>query len=165
MNDALTYHVRWAEMDPNGHMRHSAYADFATDQRVAYLRAHGFDLQKFGELRLGPVTFREETKFLKEVHVGEAIRVDGRLLSLRMTAAAGPCCTPFIKPTVGSRPPLPWRGAGLIWTNASCAYPRPSWPLSCAQWWAAGKQPASKRPGCCLNYRGEMLLADACRRT
>ncbi len=82
MNDALTYHVRWAEMDPNGHMRHSAYADFATDQRVAYLRAHGFDLQKFGELRLGPVTFREETKFLKEVHVGEAIQVDGRLLSL-----------------------------------------------------------------------------------
>jgi len=82
MNDALTYHVRWAEMDPNGHMRHSAYADFATDQRVAYLRAHGFDLQKFGELRLGPVTFREETKFLKEVHAGEAIQVDGRLLSL-----------------------------------------------------------------------------------
>ncbi len=69
-------------MDPNGHMRHSAYADFATDQRVTFLREHGFDLQKFSELRLGPVTFREETKFLKEMHVGEAIRVDGRLLSL-----------------------------------------------------------------------------------
>ncbi|AMR25473.1 hypothetical protein A0257_22540 (plasmid) [Hymenobacter psoromatis] len=81
MDDSTTYQVRWAEMDPNGHMRHSAYADFATDQRVAFLRTHGFDLQKFSELRLGPVTFREETNFLKEVHVGEAIRVDGRLVS------------------------------------------------------------------------------------
>jgi acyl-CoA thioester hydrolase len=82
MDSSLTYHVRWAEMDPNGHMRHSAYADFAADQRVAFLGQKGFDLRKFAELRLGPILFREETKFLKEVHLGEAIRVDGRVASL-----------------------------------------------------------------------------------
>lgn len=82
MDYSLTYHVRWAEMDPNGHMRHSAYADFAADQRVAFLARHGFDLSKFAELRLGPILFREETKFIKEIRLGETIRVDAALTSL-----------------------------------------------------------------------------------
>ena len=79
---SLTYHVRWAEMDPNGHMRHSAYPDFAADQRVALLAQMGYSLAKFAELRMGPILFREETRFLKEVHLGETLRVDGRLASL-----------------------------------------------------------------------------------
>ena len=73
------YTVRWAELDPNGHMRHSAYADFAADQRVHWLASLGFDTKKFAELRLGPILFREETKYLKELRGGEAIRVEGRL--------------------------------------------------------------------------------------
>jgi len=79
MTHSQTYTVRWAELDPNGHMRHSAYADFAADQRVHWLASHGFDLRKFAELRIGPILFREETKYLKELHGGEAIRVEGRV--------------------------------------------------------------------------------------
>lgn len=82
IDNAITYHVRWAEMDPNGHMRHSAYADFAADQRITLLARFGYDLKKFGELRLGPILFREETKFLKEVSAGDEIRVDGHFTSL-----------------------------------------------------------------------------------
>jgi len=81
MPHSQTYTVRWAELDPNGHMRHSAYADFAADQRVHWLASHGFDLRKFAELRIGPILFREETKYLKELHAGEAIRVEGHLTS------------------------------------------------------------------------------------
>ncbi|MFD1874063.1 acyl-CoA thioesterase [Hymenobacter bucti] len=81
MPHSQTYTVRWAELDPNGHMRHSAYADFAADQRVHWLASHGFDLRKFGELRIGPILFREETKYLKEIHAGEEIRVEGRVAS------------------------------------------------------------------------------------
>jgi acyl-CoA thioester hydrolase len=79
MPHSQTYTVRWAELDPNGHMRHSAYADFAADQRVHWLASHGYDLGKFAELRMGPILFREETKYLKEIHAGEEIRVEGRL--------------------------------------------------------------------------------------
>jgi acyl-CoA thioester hydrolase len=79
MPHSQNYTVRWAELDPNGHMRHSAYADFAADQRVHWLASLGFDVKKFGELRLGPILFREETKYLKEIHGGEAIRVEGRV--------------------------------------------------------------------------------------
>lgn len=77
MNHSQTYTVRWAELDPNGHMRHSAYADFAADQRVRWLANLGYTVQKFAELRVGPILFREETKFLKELHGGESIRVEG----------------------------------------------------------------------------------------
>ncbi|WP_310391707.1 thioesterase family protein [Hymenobacter sp.] len=78
----VTYRTRWADMDPNGHMRHSAYADYAADQRVALLASWGYGVARFAQLRLGPILFREETKFLKEVSIGEEIRVDGRLASV-----------------------------------------------------------------------------------
>jgi acyl-CoA thioester hydrolase len=79
MPHSQEYTVRWAELDPNGHMRHSAYADFAADQRVHWLASAGFDVRKFAELRLGPILFREETKYLKELHGGEKIKVEGRV--------------------------------------------------------------------------------------
>lgn len=69
-------------MDPNGHMRHSAYADYAADQRVVLLARWGYGVARFAQLRLGPILFREETRFLKEVSIGEEIRVDGRLASV-----------------------------------------------------------------------------------
>ena len=79
MPHSQTYTVRWAELDPNGHMRHSAYADFAADQRVHWLASLGFDVRRFAELRIGPILFREETKYLKELSGGEQIKVEGRL--------------------------------------------------------------------------------------
>ena len=82
MTNAITYRTRWADMDPNGHMRHSAYADYAADQRVVLLAHWGYDIKEFARLRLGPILFREETVFMKEVHIGEEIRVDSRLRSV-----------------------------------------------------------------------------------
>ena len=82
MTDAITYRTRWADMDPNGHMRHSAYADYAADQRVAVLARAGYDVARFAALRLGPILFREETRFLKEVSIGEEIRVNGHLAAV-----------------------------------------------------------------------------------
>ena len=82
MTNPTTYRTRWADMDPNGHMRHSAYADYAADQRIVMLAKWGYDVARFAQLRLGPILFREETKFFKEVSIGEEIRVDGLLAAL-----------------------------------------------------------------------------------
>ncbi|MBD2768021.1 thioesterase family protein [Hymenobacter sp. BT664] len=83
MSNSLVYRTRWADMDPNGHMRHSAYADYAADQRIVLLTQWGYDAARLAKLRLGPILFREETKFIKEVHIGEEIRVDTQLVSVR----------------------------------------------------------------------------------
>jgi acyl-CoA thioester hydrolase len=82
MEYAKTYTVRWADMDPNGHMRHSAYTDYAAQLRIEYLAEHGFTLRRFAELAIGPILFREDTRFLKEVGISEAIKVTAEGLGL-----------------------------------------------------------------------------------
>lgn len=71
----ITFSVRWADLDPNGHMRHTAYMDCAAQARVGLLHDAGFTLERFQTLHIGPVLFREETDYLHEVRAHERIRV------------------------------------------------------------------------------------------
>ncbi|GAA3944469.1 thioesterase family protein [Hymenobacter algoricola] len=82
MDYAKIYTVRWADMDPNAHMRHSAYTDYAAQVRLEYLAEHGFTMRRFAELAMGPILFREDTRFLKEVGISEAIRVTAEAVGL-----------------------------------------------------------------------------------
>ena len=77
-----TFRTIWANFDPNGHMRHTAYNDYAAEVRVMFLQENGFDLNYLQEIKLGPILFREETKFLKEIKMGTNITVDLELLAL-----------------------------------------------------------------------------------
>ncbi len=71
-----TFEVRWADLDANRHLRHTAYNDYATHVRFAYLTAQGFDERAFRERDLGPVIFREDTRFHREVLGGDSITID-----------------------------------------------------------------------------------------
>jgi len=78
---ALSFDVRWADCDPNRHLRHSAYADYCTHVRFAYIEAQGFALPRFEEERFGPVIFREETQYLREIKLGERVKFDFEVLA------------------------------------------------------------------------------------
>lgn len=78
-----TYQVRWADLDPNQHLRHSAYNDIAAHMRIMLLEAAGVTMDKMRDAQLGPVLFREETVFRREVGAGETISVDSKLLRAR----------------------------------------------------------------------------------
>ena len=67
--------VMWAQIDGNMHMRHSAYADFATHARMFELAKLGITTDDFQLHKLGPILFREETIYLREVKVGDTITV------------------------------------------------------------------------------------------
>jgi acyl-CoA thioester hydrolase len=69
------YTVRWADLDPNGQLRHSAYADYGTAVRMHFLADHGFPARRFLELGFGPVLFSETNQYFKEVLIGETITV------------------------------------------------------------------------------------------
>ena len=73
---ARTYTVRWADCDANGHMRNTAYSEYATETRVAFLADQGFGFERFRELAFGPVILREEIDYLREVHLGDRIEID-----------------------------------------------------------------------------------------
>ncbi|MDE2196252.1 MAG: thioesterase family protein [Gammaproteobacteria bacterium] len=71
----IAFTVRWADLDPNGHMRHTAYMDYAAQARLACLADLGFTLQRFHTLQLGPILFREDSRYLHEVRANERITV------------------------------------------------------------------------------------------
>lgn len=70
-------------MDPNRHMRHSVYNDYAAQTRVGLFEEYGMSMDKIAGMGLGPILFREETKFLREILLSEIITVTCALLSMR----------------------------------------------------------------------------------
>lgn len=77
-----TFDVRWADLDANRHLRNTAYSDYATHLRFSYLASHGYDQARFGALAIGPVVFREETRFHKEVLASDRITVGMEVLEM-----------------------------------------------------------------------------------
>ncbi|NQV78480.1 MAG: thioesterase family protein [Lutibacter sp.] len=75
MNFEITFHTKWSDFDPNRHMRHTAYNDYAAEVRVRFFQEHGLTIKEFEKLNIGPILFKEETTFLKEIHIGENITV------------------------------------------------------------------------------------------
>jgi acyl-CoA thioester hydrolase len=77
-----TYQVRWADLDPNRHMRHSAFNDYATQVRTRFFYENGIDTEFFTKNQCGVVLFREETLYFKEVAQNEEITIDMKLAAL-----------------------------------------------------------------------------------
>lgn len=71
--------LRWADLDPNGHVRHSVYYDWGAMTRVAFLDRQGVGLHWMATHQIGPVLFREEAKFLREIRHGDELVMDLRL--------------------------------------------------------------------------------------
>lgn len=67
--------VIWAQIDANRHLRHSAYADLCAQARSNMLQALGIPLDKIAEVGIGPVLFREELVYLKEITLNETVEV------------------------------------------------------------------------------------------
>ena len=78
----VTFKTKWADFDANRHMRHTAYNDYAAEVRVRYFKEQGMPIEDFAKENLGPILFKEETNFYKEIHLGEDITVNLTLKAL-----------------------------------------------------------------------------------
>ena len=74
--------IRWADLDANIHMRHSAYNDYAAQTRLLFMTENGFGMDWFRKNNVFPVLFREETIFHKEIHGNETISIDAILVKM-----------------------------------------------------------------------------------
>ncbi len=70
------FRVRWPDVDFNQHMRNAAYLGCAEDLRMRYLDAGGWSMERFTELRLGPVVLEDRLVYRKELRLLEPFRVD-----------------------------------------------------------------------------------------
>ena len=69
------FHVRWGDLDFNGHMTNTAYLDTAADVRLMYFDSRGFSLREFERLRIGPVIQQEELQYFRELRMLQKITV------------------------------------------------------------------------------------------
>ena len=82
MSFSVKFPTRWSDFDANVHMRHTAYNDYAAELRLRFFKAHNITMQDFAKEKIGPILFEENTKFLKEVHLGEDITVNLKVIGL-----------------------------------------------------------------------------------
>jgi len=67
--------VRWSDLDPNFHLRHSVYYDWGALSRIEFLYAHGLTAEVMNQLHFGPILFREECVFKKEIRLGDKVTI------------------------------------------------------------------------------------------
>ena len=75
--------LRWSDLDPNFHLRHSSYYDLAAQERVDILDQYGITLQLMKEEHIGPVLFKEECEFKREIHLNSKIHIVTKLLRMK----------------------------------------------------------------------------------
>jgi acyl-CoA thioester hydrolase len=75
--------VRWSDLDPNFHLRHSVYYDWGALCRIAFLDQAGLTWKRMQELQVGPIIFREECIFRREIHLGDPVSINLKLVKAK----------------------------------------------------------------------------------
>lgn len=79
-NFSLPIQVRWSDIDQNRHLRHSAYYDYGATVRISCFTEQGLTTMKLEELGIGPILFREEAIFKREIKFEDKVLVDLQVL-------------------------------------------------------------------------------------
>src|SRR5512146_1848805 len=72
----LAFTVRWSDLDANRHLKNTAFVEYAVDTRFQMLESRGYPQARFEEQRFGPVLFREEIRYRREVVAGQTVTVN-----------------------------------------------------------------------------------------
>ena len=72
--------IRWSDLDPNFHLRHSVYYDWAALCRIEFLYKFGLTAEVMMKQQFGPILFREECIFRKEIKLGDKVTINLVLL-------------------------------------------------------------------------------------
>lgn len=80
---SMALQIRWSDLDPNFHLRHSVYYDWGALCRVSFLNMHGLTAGVMSRIQVGPILFREECVFRKEVRSGDLVTIDLNLVKAK----------------------------------------------------------------------------------
>ena len=79
----LPVQIRWSDLDANAHLRHSVYYDWGAYVRIQFLKEQGLSTNKMQELQIGPVIFKEECVFRREILQEDAVTINLELTRAR----------------------------------------------------------------------------------
>lgn len=80
-------HLRWADMDPNFHLRHDVYYAIGAQVRIEALASVGITNMRMQEGNIGPIIFREECIFKREIRLGQKLVIDVKVSKARADAS------------------------------------------------------------------------------
>ena len=78
---------RWSDLDPNFHIRHSAYYDFGAQHRIEILEGLGLTMKVLQAQNFGPILFREECVFKKEINLSDSIMMHTKISKMKPDAS------------------------------------------------------------------------------
>ena len=76
------FEIRWSDLDANRHMANSAYINFMSHTRMAYLGQLGFNQVSMAIHNIGPVVFYEHVYYFKEAFPGRPVKVSLELMGM-----------------------------------------------------------------------------------
>jgi acyl-CoA thioester hydrolase len=90
-------HIRWADLDPNYHVKHSAFYDLAAQFRTEVLQSQGMSIDFFQKSKMNPVLLREEGIFKREIRYGQQIFLKFELKGLSKDFSKYSIMTTFLR--------------------------------------------------------------------
>ena len=75
--------LRWSDLDPNFHLRHSIYYDWGAFCRIEFLKEFDLSPGLMQQLHFGPILFREECVFKREIRDSDNITINLKLLKAK----------------------------------------------------------------------------------
>ncbi|GLB48007.1 acyl-CoA thioesterase [Neptunitalea lumnitzerae] len=69
------FEIRWSDTDANRHLANSAYINFMSHTRMAFLMENGFTQKELAKHNIGPVVFYEHMYYFKEAFAGKPVKV------------------------------------------------------------------------------------------
>jgi len=75
MSYSKNVEIRWSDLDPNYHVRHSCYYDWGAYCRLAFMDEHGLTTALMQQHHVGPIIFREECVFKREIKFGNSVEI------------------------------------------------------------------------------------------
>lgn len=76
------FEIRWSDIDANQHMGNSAYINFMSHTRMAFMIENGLGQAELIKYNLGPVVFFENIYYFKEILLGKPVTVSLQLKGL-----------------------------------------------------------------------------------
>lgn len=76
------FEIRWSDVDANRHLANSAYINFMSHTRMAYLMELGFDHKTMAAHDIGPVVFYEHVYYFKEAFPGRPVKVSMEIMGM-----------------------------------------------------------------------------------
>lgn len=76
------FEIRWSDVDANRHLANSAYLNFMSHTRMAFLMELGFNQKTLAAHELGPVVFYEHIYYFKEAFPGKPVRVSMEIMGM-----------------------------------------------------------------------------------